>query len=106
MSGGHDTPPPLEIEDNANKEDKHALARAYAQVEELKNAIKRKKPAHFDGVEIPTHHPCNAAPANPSPVNNPMLASTSKNQASSTDNTTTTNPQPRNNTADPSNSKL
>ncbi|KIK11572.1 hypothetical protein PISMIDRAFT_39468, partial [Pisolithus microcarpus 441] len=42
-----------EIEDNADEEDKRALARAYAQVEELKNAIKRKKPARFDGVEIP-----------------------------------------------------
>ncbi|KAI6037893.1 hypothetical protein EDC04DRAFT_2897063 [Pisolithus marmoratus] len=42
-----------EIEDNANEEDKHALARAYAQVKELKNAIKKKKPACFDA-NVPT----------------------------------------------------
>ncbi|KAI6163445.1 hypothetical protein EDD17DRAFT_1756453 [Pisolithus thermaeus] len=92
-SRGHDTPPHLvntmffgsedttkfqvevhplsylvdqEIEDNADKEDKRALTRAYAQVEELKNAIKRKKPAHFD--------------ANPPPSNNPVPTTTSNTQ--------------------------
>ncbi|KIK18723.1 hypothetical protein PISMIDRAFT_14158 [Pisolithus microcarpus 441] len=90
-----------EIEDNADEEDKHALARAYAQVKELKNAIKRKKPARFDGVEIPTHHPHNAPPSNPAPVNN--TASTSKNPTLSNKNIA--NPPPRNNAANPSNSK-
>ncbi|KIK11564.1 hypothetical protein PISMIDRAFT_19415 [Pisolithus microcarpus 441] len=58
-----------EIEDNADEEDKCALARAYAQVVELKNAIKRKKPARFNGVEILTRHPHNPAPSNPALAN-------------------------------------
>ncbi|KIO06239.1 hypothetical protein M404DRAFT_24969 [Pisolithus tinctorius Marx 270] len=78
-SRGHDTPPHLvsmmfftneesaefqvklhpssylineELENNANEEDQRALARAYVQVEELKNNIKKKKAAHFNSVEF------------------------------------------------------
>ncbi|KAI6111414.1 hypothetical protein F5141DRAFT_1214917 [Pisolithus sp. B1] len=94
-----------EIEDNADKQDKHALARAYAQVEELKNAIKRKKPTQFDGVEIPTHHPHNPAPSNTPPANNSTPASTSKSPTLAKENITASNPQPRNNTTKASNSK-
>ncbi|KIK15480.1 hypothetical protein PISMIDRAFT_16494 [Pisolithus microcarpus 441] len=90
-----------EIEDNADKEDKHTLTRAYAQVEELKNTIKRKKPACFDGVEIPIHCPHNAAPSNPVPANN--TTSNSKNPASSNEHISNT--LPRNNATDSSNSK-
>ncbi|KAG6326992.1 hypothetical protein ID866_12096 [Astraeus odoratus] len=39
---------------NKDKEDQHALAHAYAQVEELHNNIKKKKQACFDRVEIPS----------------------------------------------------
>ncbi|KAI6100958.1 hypothetical protein EDD16DRAFT_1716879 [Pisolithus croceorrhizus] len=45
-----------------------------------RNAIKRKKPACFDGVEILAHHPQNAAPANPPPSNNPDPTTTSNTQ--------------------------
>ncbi|KAG6327643.1 hypothetical protein ID866_11445 [Astraeus odoratus] len=38
---------------NEDEEDQHAFTHAYAQVEELHNNIKKKKQAHFDGVEIP-----------------------------------------------------
>ncbi|KIN95180.1 hypothetical protein M404DRAFT_34371 [Pisolithus tinctorius Marx 270] len=91
-SHGHDTPPHLvstmffsnedaseyqvdlhpssylvdeNLEEEADKEDQHALARAYAQVEELKNAIKKKMTAHFNGVEVPVHRqkPALAVPA-------------------------------------------
>ncbi|KAG6328776.1 hypothetical protein ID866_10315 [Astraeus odoratus] len=39
---------------NEDEEDQHALTRAYAQVEELCNNIKKKKQAQFNCVEIPT----------------------------------------------------
>lgn len=81
-SRGHDTPPHLvstmffsneeasefqvnlhpssylideELENNADEEDQRALARAYVQVEELKNSIKKKKVARFDSIEILAH---------------------------------------------------
>ncbi|KIO07244.1 hypothetical protein M404DRAFT_136304 [Pisolithus tinctorius Marx 270] len=43
------------LEEDADEEDQRALARAYAQVEELKNAIKKKKTACFDSIEVPVH---------------------------------------------------
>ncbi|KIN97275.1 hypothetical protein M404DRAFT_32495 [Pisolithus tinctorius Marx 270] len=66
------------LEEDANEEDQRALARAYAQVEELKNAIKKKKTARFDGVEVPVRRqrPALAVPASanvpvpPIPVSN------------------------------------
>ncbi|KAG6328395.1 hypothetical protein ID866_10694 [Astraeus odoratus] len=39
---------------NKDEEDQHALTHTYAQVEELRNNIKKKKQAHFNGVEIPS----------------------------------------------------
>ncbi|KIN99104.1 hypothetical protein M404DRAFT_30725 [Pisolithus tinctorius Marx 270] len=67
-----------DLEEDADKEDQHALARAYAQVEELKNAIKKKKTARFNGVEVLVHHqrlalavPASAnMPVPPIPVSN------------------------------------
>ncbi|KAI6138988.1 hypothetical protein BKA82DRAFT_4365377 [Pisolithus tinctorius] len=56
------------LEEDADKEDQHALARAYAQVEELKNAIKKKKSAHFPvsaNAPVPPIQVSNSAPANP-----------------------------------------
>ncbi|KIN96871.1 hypothetical protein M404DRAFT_32835 [Pisolithus tinctorius Marx 270] len=39
-----------ELESNTDEEDQHTLARAYMQVEELKNNIKKKKVTHFNSV--------------------------------------------------------
>ncbi|KIM64385.1 hypothetical protein SCLCIDRAFT_23418 [Scleroderma citrinum Foug A] len=43
--------------EDADEEDREALARAYAQVEEVRSAIRKKKQVHFDGVEVPVCHP-------------------------------------------------
>ncbi|KIN99889.1 hypothetical protein M404DRAFT_29941 [Pisolithus tinctorius Marx 270] len=45
-----------ELESNTDEEDQCALARAYMQVEELKNNIKKKKVTRFDSVDIPARH--------------------------------------------------
>ncbi|KAG6327726.1 hypothetical protein ID866_11362 [Astraeus odoratus] len=41
---------------NEDEEDQRALTHTYVQVEELHNNIKKKKQAHFNGVEIPSWH--------------------------------------------------
>jgi len=46
-----------EASEDMDEEDRIALARAYAQVEEVRTAIRKKKQVRFDGVEIPARRP-------------------------------------------------
>ncbi|KIN93164.1 hypothetical protein M404DRAFT_36330 [Pisolithus tinctorius Marx 270] len=134
-SRGHDTPPHLvstmfftneesaefqvdlhpssylideELESNANEEDQRALARAYAQVEELKNNIK-KKATRFDSVEILAHCQRNPAtspaPANASSAPRPVVNSVPNDPVHVTENPTVSKTPAVSNPTDPRKSK-
>ena len=65
-----------------DEEDRQALARAYAQVEEVRSTIRKKKQVRFDGVEVPTHRPAAGPSKNAtSTVPEPSASSSRTSQA-------------------------